>query len=388
MILKQILSRRLRKCLRKNWWDKTLRGNNLSLLPLQNVKVMSLQIFKYNKPFRLESGALLNEYHLAYTTIGSINEAKDNVVWIFHALTANSNAQEWWPGLVGEGKLFDPAKYFIVCVNMPGSAYGSISPLDKNPLTGEPFYHEFPWFTTRDMIRAYQPLREALGIRKIHVGIGGSMGGQQLLEWAIEEPYLFEHVIPIATNAYHSAWGIAFNASQRMAIEADPTWKNKTDEAGIEGLKVARSIALLSYRHYEAYGISQIEESNDVLSDFKSESYQRYQGKKLADRFNAFSYYFLSRAMDAHNIGRSRQSIELSLKEIKAKTLVIGISNDVLFPVEEQRFLAATINGAAFKVIDSFYGHDGFLLEYEIITKSISAFLKQHTKEDAEAKLI
>lgn len=349
---------------------------------------MSLQKFIYEKPFRLESGALLNEYHLAYTTLGELNETKDNVVWIFHALTANSDPSEWWPGLVGDGKLFDPAKYFIICVNMPGSAYGSISPLDKNPLTGESYYHAFPWFTTRDMIRAYQPLREALGIRKIHVGIGGSMGGQQLLEWAIEEPYLFEHIIPIATNAYHSAWGVAFNASQRMAIESDVTWKEQKDDAGIEGLKVARSIALLSYRHYEAYGISQIEDSNEVTDDFKSESYQRYQGQKLANRFNAFSYYFLSKAMDAHNIGRHRQSIELSLKEIKAKTLVIGISNDILFPLEEQRFLASTINGASFKAIDSFYGHDGFLLEYEIITKSISSFLKQHLKEDSEKQLV
>lgn len=348
---------------------------------------MSLQKFTYEKPFRLESGALLNEYHLAYTTLGELNATKDNVVWIFHALTANSNAAEWWPGLVGEGKLFDPAKYFIVCVNMPGSAYGSISPLDKNPLTGESYYHEFPWFTTRDMIRAYQPLKEALGIRKIYVGIGGSMGGQQLLEWAIEEPYLFEHIIPIATNAYHSAWGVAFNASQRMAIEADVTWKEKKDDAGTEGLKVARSIALLSYRHYEAYGISQIEDSNEVTDDFKSESYQRYQGQKLANRFNAFSYYFLSKGMDAHNIGRHRQSIELSLKEIKAKTLVIGISNDILFPLEEQRFLASTINGASFKAIDSFYGHDGFLLEFDIISKSIHSFLKQHLKEDSEKQL-
>jgi homoserine O-acetyltransferase/O-succinyltransferase len=349
---------------------------------------MSLEKFFYNKPFRLESGALLNEYHLAYTTMGELNATKDNVIWIFHALTANSDPSEWWPGLVGEGKLFDPAKYFIVCVNMPGSAYGSISPLDKNPLTGEAYYHEFPWFTTRDMIRAYQPLREALGIRKIHVGIGGSMGGQQLLEWAIEEPHLFEHIIPIATNAYHSAWGVAFNASQRMAIEADITWKEKRTDASTEGLKVARSIALLSYRHYEAYGISQIEDSNEVIDDFKSDSYQRYQGEKLAKRFNAFSYYFLSKAMDAHNIGRGRQSIELSLKEIKAKALVIGIGNDVLFPAEEQRFLASTINGAAFKVIDSFYGHDGFLLEYEMITKSISSFLKQHSKEDLEKELV
>ncbi|QNA45751.1 homoserine O-acetyltransferase family protein [Lacibacter sediminis] len=349
---------------------------------------MSTQIFTYNKPFRLESGALLNQYHLAYTTLGQLNEAKDNAVWIFHALTANSDPSEWWSGLVGEGKLFDPAKHFIVCVNMPGSAYGSIGPLDINPLTDEPYYHDFPWFTTRDMIRAYDPLRKFLGIEKIYIGIGGSMGGQQLLEWAIEEPQLFEHIIPIATNAYHSAWGIAFNASQRLAIEADSTWKNKAEDAGTEGLKAARSIALLSYRHYDAYGISQIEESNDVLESFKSESYQRYQGDKLVKRYNAFSYYFLSKGMDSHNVGRSRISIEGALKEITARTLVIGISNDVLFPVSEQQFLANTISGASFKSIESFYGHDGFLLEYDQISKAINQFLQQTQKTDLKKQLI
>nr|WP_294903804.1 homoserine O-acetyltransferase [uncultured Lacibacter sp.] len=349
---------------------------------------MSTQVFTYNKPFRLESGALLNEYHLAYTTFGELNEAKNNVVWVFHALTANSDPSEWWSGMVGEGKLFDPANYFIVCVNMPGSAYGSIGPLDTNPLTNEPYYHEFPWFTPRDMVRAYDPLRKALGIERIHIGIGGSMGGQQLLEWAIEEPQLFEHIIPIATNAYHSAWGVAFNASQRLAIEADVTWKNKSADAGQAGLKAARSIALLSYRHYDAYGISQIEETNDVLENFKAESYQRYQGDKLVNRYNAFSYYFLSKGMDSHNVGRSRTSIELALKEITAKTLVIGISNDLLFPISEQQFLANTINDAHFKSIESFYGHDGFLLEYDQINKAIHHFLQQTQKTDLKKQLI
>lgn len=337
---------------------------------------MSQQLFTYNKPFRLESGVLLNEYHLAYTKVGKLNATGSNVIWIFHALTANSNPLEWWDGLVGAGKLFDPERYFIVCVNMPGSAYGSLGPLDNDPLTGTPYYHHFPWFTTRDMIRAYEPLRQHLGVKKIGIGIGGSMGGQQLLEWAIEEPGLFEHIIPIATNAYHSAWGIAYNASQRMAIEADASWKEARPDAGLQGMKVARSIALLSYRHYDAYGISQIEASNELLDHFKSESYQRYQGEKLARRFNAFSYYFLTKAMDSHNIGRGRDSIEIALRRITARTLVVGISNDVLFPVSEQQYLAAAIPGAQFKSIESFYGHDGFLLEYEQLSKLILQFLQ------------
>ena len=295
--------------------------------------------------------------------------------WIFHALTANSAATEWWPGLVGEGKLFDPKNYFIICVNMPGSCYGSLGPLDKNPATGKPYYHDFPFFTPRDMIRAYQPLKNYLGIKKIKIGIGGSMGGQQLLEWAIEEPGLFEYIFPVATNAKHSAWGIAFNASQRMCIEADDTWKEKKPDAGIEGMKAARSIALISYRHYETYHASQSEHQHEKIEHYKSESYQKYQGEKLARRFNAFSYYFLSKGMDAHNVGRGRTSVENALQQIEAKTLAIGIVTDILFPLSEQQFLAENIPHAKFTSINSLYGHDGFLLESEQIQQIISGFL-------------
>jgi len=338
-------------------------------------------IFKYNHPFHLESGVTLPGYHLAYTTHGKLNETKDNVVWIFHALTANSDPNEWWDGLVGDGKLFDPVKYFIVCVNMPGSCYGSFGPLDINPETNKPYYHQFPFFTTRDMIRAYQPLRISLGIKKIHAGIGGSMGGQQLLEWAIEEPELFEHIIPLATNAFHSPWGIAFNASQRFCIENDKTWKEEKDNAGIEGMKVARGLALLSYRHYETYLLRQSENGLEKFTDFRSESYQRYQGEKLGKRFNAFSYYFLSRSMDSHNVGRNRGDIESALKKIKAKAIAIGITTDVLFPLSEQQFLADKIPDAVFKAIHSSYGHDGFLLEYEKIGGIVKEFLEKKEPE-------
>ena len=336
---------------------------------------MTYSIFNSPGSLTLESGYVLPEFHLAYTTYGKMNDAKDNAVWIFHALTANSNAEEWWPGLVGKDKIFDPEKYFIICVNMPGSCYGSIGPLDKNPTTGKLFYHGFPFFTTRDMIRAYQPLREFLGIEKIKIGIGGSMGGQQLLEWAIEEPELFEYIFPIATNARHSAWGIAFNASQRMCIEADGTWKEENPNAGMEGMKAARSIALISYRHYQTYHASQSEHHIDKIENYKSESYQKYQGEKLGKRFNAFSYYFLSKGMDSHNVGRGRGGIENALQKIKAKTNAIGITTDILFPINEQEFIAKNIAGADFTAINSLYGHDGFLLEFEqlhqIITKTL-----------------
>lgn len=336
-------------------------------------------IFTYNEPIELESGRKLPSYHLAYTTLGKLNADRSNVIWIFHALTANAEPQDWWNGLVGEGKLFDPSEHFIVCVNMPGSCYGSISPLDINPETGTPYYHDFPFFTTRDMIRVYKPLREYLGIDKIHVGIGGSMGGQQLLEWAVEEPELFEYVFPLATNAQHSPWGIAFNTTQRMCIEADSSWKQQDPQAGMEGMKAARAAALLSYRHYDAY-----QQSQPRAPEFPfgirwdgAASYQRYQGEKLARRFNAFSYYVLSQGMDSHDVSRYRGSLTEALGRIKAKMLTVGIRTDILFPVQEQEFLAKHVPGGECVVIESPYGHDGFLLEFNQLETLIRNFLPE-----------
>ncbi len=342
---------------------------------------MPYKIFTYNHPLRLDSGAELPSYELAYTTHGSLNANGDNVIWIFHALTANSDPAEWWPGLVGEGKLFDPSSHFIVCANMPGSCYGSTGPLSINPVNHEPYYHDFPFFTTRDMVRAYQPLKSFLGIEKIRMGVGGSMGGQQLLEWAIMEPHLFEFIFPIATNAQHSPWAIAFNESQRMAIEADGSWREKHPHAGMEGMKAARATALISYRHYNTYLHAQ-PRTNDFPFDGwdGAASYQRYQGEKLANRFNAFSYYVLSQSMDAHNIGRGRGTMEKALQLIRAGTLVIGIETDILFPLTEQRFLASHIPGAVYTTISSEYGHDGFLLEYAAISAQILDFIENEKK--------
>ncbi|HSK13973.1 MAG TPA: homoserine O-acetyltransferase, partial [Phnomibacter sp.] len=317
---------------------------------------------------------------------------RDNVVWIFHALTANSAPHEWWDGLVGEGKLFDPRHYFIVCVNVPGSCYGSMGPLDIDVRTGQPFYYNFTMFTTRDIIRTFQPLRKFLGIEKIHIGIGGSLGGQQLLEWAIEEPELFENIIPIATNAFHSPWGIAFNTTQRMAIEADGTWGERHAKAGLSGMKAARAAALISYRSYEGYQKTQSNNQEQHIITAEGEStggaasYQRYQGEKLANRFNAFSYYQLSKTMDSHHVGRGRGSVEQALQRIMARTLVVGIDSDVLYPLSEQQFLAENIPGAELAVISSLFGHDGFLLEYEQLGDHIFRFISSATTISLDKK--
>lgn len=340
-------------------------------------------IFKYDNSFTLESGVTLPGYHLAYTTHGKLNAERTNVIWIFHALTANSNPLEWWPGLVGDGKFFDPAKYFIICVNKPGSPYGSISPLSINPQSNQPYYHDFPLFTIRDMIKTYQQLKDHLGIKKVFIALGGSTGGMQLLEWAIEEPELFEHLVPIATNAALSPWAIAFNASQRMAIEADHTWLERRPDAGQKGLAAARSIALLSYRHYNGYDITQgrdkafVALTNDV--NYASDNYQRYQGLKLVNRFNALCYYRLSQSMDSHDVGRKRGSVESALKRITAKTLVIGIQSDVLYPFTEQEYLQKNIPGAELLNIGSDFGHDGFLLEYEKIEVALKKFIEDRS---------
>ena len=336
-------------------------------------------VFNYNQPFKLESGVTLPGYHLAYTTHGRLNAAKDNVVWIFHALTANSNPLEWWPGLVGEGKFIDPARYFIICVNKPGSPYGSISPLSINPATHQPWYHEFPVLTIRDMAKMYQHLKNELGLQRIFLALGGSTGGMQLLEWAIEEPDLFEHIVPIVTNAALSSWAIAFNASQRMAIEADSTWQEHRPDAGQKGLAAARSIAVLSYRHYNGYDITQSRDKSFVPLTpdvtYAADNYQRYQGLKLVNRFNAICYYRLSQSMDSHDVGLNRGSVEEALKLIRAKALVIGIVSDVLYPISEQEFLQQHIPQATLLAIASDFGHDGFLLEYEKIEAALRKFI-------------
>jgi homoserine O-acetyltransferase len=321
----------------------------------------------------LENGAALAPVQIAYHTFGTLNAARDNVVWVCHALTANADVLSWWPGLFGPGTYFDPADWFIVCANILGSCYGSTGPLTAGSEATEPLYQQFPLVTIRDMVAGHEALRLELGLEKVHTLLGGSLGGQQALEWAILRPEVFVNLIVLATNAQHSPWGIAFNEAQRLAIFADSTYHDGTPTGGQQGLKAARATALLSYRSYEAYGRTQTETDLDRLDDFRASSYQQHQGDKLVARFNAYSYVALSRSMDTHHVGRGRGSAALALAQIKARTLVLGISSDVLFPPSEQQFLAQHIPGATYAEMDSQFGHDGFLIE----TAQITQFLEQ-----------
>jgi homoserine O-acetyltransferase/O-succinyltransferase len=333
--------------------------------------------FHYSKTFSLEGGGSLAGFQLKYTTLGKLNHDRTNIVWVCHALTGSSDFTDWWGELFREGSAFDPRDHFIICVNMLGGCYGSSGPLTINPENGRPFYHTFPFITNRDIIAAFDLLREELRIEKVHTLLGGSLGGQQVLEWAIAKPGVFEHIIPIACNAFHSPWGIAFNEAQRLAIEADGTWKQNDTRAGSDGLKAARAIGMISYRYYETFNQTQAEKTDDKLDEFRASTYQRYQGQKLVNRFNAFTYWHFTKMMDSHNVGRGRPGVKEALGHITAKTLIIGIDSDILFPVSEQKFLAENIPSAQYVEITSLYGHDGFLVEFDQLDSILKHFFSR-----------
>lgn len=340
------------------------------------------------EPFQLESGRVLPELQIAYSTYGQLSKKGDNVIWVCHALTANSEVHDWWEGLFGAGKLFDPERYFIVCANMIGSCYGSTFAGSINPLSGQVYGTDFPLITIKDMVAAYELLRQQLGVRKIHLAIGGSMGGQQALEWAVEKPALFEHLCLLATNAVHSPWGIAFNEAQRMALELGLHTGDTALMA--KSLEAARAIAMLSYRSYRTYQNGQQEEVLDKLDNFKAASYQRYQGLKLQKRFDFQAYWSLSKSMDSHHIGRGRAGVSTALTRVKARTLVIGIASDILFPVEEQLIIANGIRHSRLEIIDSIYGHDGFLIEHQTIFDLVHSLLREplFTSDKVKYKLL
>lgn len=336
-------------------------------------------VYRHNEPVVLESGAVLPAVDIAYDTFGTLNERRDNVIWVCHALTANSDVADWWPHTVEEGKFLDPTRYFIVCANFLGSHYGTTSPLTLNPLTGKKYYYDFPRISVRDMVTCHRLLARHLGIERVKLLIGSSIGGFQCMEWAITEPQFMENLALIATTTCSEPWAAAFNESQRMAIRLDPTWGEERDDAGLDGMAVARSIALISYRGGAAYNATQqeTEKAEEASFDRRAHSYQRYQGEKLRRRFNALSYYRLSEAVDSHNIARGRGSIAEALKQIEAHTLVVAISSDILFPPEAHVPMREHIRDVEYHLIESEFGHDGFLVEHTKLNNIIENFMQK-----------
>lgn len=333
----------------------------------QNTKrTLQMNIFHYPAPFRLESGETLPALDIAYHTFGTLNEKKDNAVWVCHALTANSDVKDWWPHTVEAGCFLDPERWFVVCANIIGSCYGSTGPLSVNPATDEPYYGDFPKLTIRDMVNAHILLAEALGLKRINTLVGSSVGGFQAIEWVVEQPERFDRLILIATSAKASPWSIAIDETQRMAIQSDSTYGERRPDAGRNGLAAARAIGLLTYRGPWGYNITQQDPPLDGIPEsHRACSYQRYQGEKLVRRFDAYSYMTILDAFDTHDAGRGRGGVAAALGRIMCPTTVIGITTDIIFTPGEMRELTAMIPWARYFEIESEFGHDGFLVEHE-----------------------
>lgn len=341
---------------------------------------MSANLYRHPVPFVLEQGGRLENLEIAYHTFGSLSASKDNVVWVCHALTANSDVADWWPHTVESGCFLDPERWFVVCANILGSHYGTTGPLSVNPATGQPYYGTFPSITIRDMVRAHRTLAAALGIDRIHALVGSSVGGFQAVQWAVDEPSRFDKLMLIATDAKASPWTIAIDETQRMAIEADPTYGDPSPAAGMAGLATARAIGLLTYRGAPGYNLTQRDLPSQTGSltaraERRPCTYQQYQGQKLCRRYNAYSYMTILDAFDTHNVGFPQADASEALRRIKARTVVVGITTDLIFTPAEMRSLARAIPGATYHEIDSEFGHDGFLVEHNQLNAILTPFI-------------
>lgn len=335
-----------------------------------------------NQSFTTESGFEFQNPDVAYKTWGKLNDTKDNVILICHALTGHAAADEWFPGIFGDGRICDPEKYFIVCINVPGSSYGSIGPWTINPSTNEPYLNDFPSITIRDMVRFQQLFLDQLEIKGIELVIGGSLGGMQALEFTISDKRIKSAVL-IAMSKAHSPWAIGISHTQRTAIKLDPKWNNgnyKKGEGPVKGLATARMLAMITYRtpvDYESKFGRELQNGNEL---YQVESYLNYQGEKLAGRFDAHSYLILTQAMDSHDVSRNRGPFSEVLQKVKVPVNVVGIESDHLYPIHEQKDLTALLGNATYNEIRSTYGHDAFLIEFEQLNSIIHTFLKKKDK--------
>lgn len=344
-----------------------------------------------DSPFLLEDGTALSPLEVAYETWGTLNAERSNVVLVCHALTGDTHmashgdgdSDGWWQGVVGKGRLLDPERVFIICANLLGSCYGTTGPNSLNPATGEKWGGSFPYPTMRDVIRVQKALLTHLGIERVVLVMGGSLGGQQTLQWAVEYPEFVGACVPMACNERASAWVIALQDVGRTAILNALRHEDKPELLD-QALAVARMLAMISYRtpveFNKRFERDELDDSRRQGQNFRFEveSYLRYQGKKLVERFEAHSYLRLTRILDSFDISSGFGSVEAALRRISCPVCLVGIDSDVLFDCEGPRRLAGTLRNlgksAQFKLLESAHGHDAFLIEFEKLNRLLLPF--------------
>ncbi len=352
------------------------------------------------EPLRLDCGAELGAFTMAYQTYGSLNSERSNAILACHALTGDqylagahpiTGKPGWWDMMVGPGKPLDTERYFVICANVPGGCMGSIGPREINPATGEPWGLGFPVITVADMVRAQMLLLDHLGIERLFCALGGSMGGMQVLQLAASYPERIFAAVPIAASARHTAQNIAFHEVGRQAIVADPNWFDgeyyRHGKVPRRGLAVARMAAHITYLSEAAltrkFG-RRLQDRSDVTygfeADFQVESYLRHQGSSFVDRFDANSYLYITRAMDYFDLAADYGGILASaFQDTPVRYCVISFTGDWLFPTSESRDLVRALNASAadvsFVEIESDKGHDAFLLEEPEFWGTLRGFL-------------
>ena len=362
--------------------------------------------FPHDRPFALDGGMVLTDVSIAYETWGTLNENATNAILICHAWTGDSHVSGsaedghptpgWWEGVVGPGKAIDTNKWFVVCSNVIGGCQGSTGPATAHPEDGLLYGPRFPVITVRDMVRAQVRLTDMLGIRAWHSVVGGSMGGMQVLEWAVTFPDRVKTIIPIATCAQATAQQIAWGAIGRRAIRLDPKWRNgeyydaAIGEGPWEGLAIARMISQVTFRSdnvfTERFGRALVDMDADynglgLWDRFEVEGYLDHHGDRLIRRFDTNSYLIIGKAMDLHDIARGRGSLDTAMSRIKAPTLVMGISSDILYPTYQQKQIHSILSekgvDSTYVEIDSPHGHDAFLINFDQVGAPIEAFLER-----------
>lgn len=351
----------------------------------------------------LESGEKFGPITLAYETYGALNKGKSNAILILHALSGDAHAagfhqgeshRGWWDNMIGSGKAFDTDKYFVICSNVIGGCRGSTGPASINPKTNRPYGLDFSLITIKDMVTAQTYLVRSLGIEKLLGVVGGSMGGMQVLQWVVSFPEMIRAAIPIATTARHTPQQIAFNEVGRQAIMADPDWKDGHyygETVPTRGLALARMVGHITYMSdvsmAEKFGRRIREEKLDkkFSPDFEVEGYLQYKGDHFVKRFDANSYLYITKALDRFDLTNGSSLGKVFRTASPVKFLVIAFKSDWLYPVYQSKDIVRACRQAQLDVsyyeINSTYGHDAFLLEFEEQEHFIKNFLRRISDE-------